>query len=109
VAARRVSSPTVRGSTLERTSESTAYEVRCQRCNCSFAPGTKRCIHCGEPISPRLRLPLGGDLHGSGPGGPGAGGDEEIQVSATFLRSALWVLSIAIALAMSAFRVCGGN
>lgn len=32
----------------------TAYEVRCERCKTSFAPGTKQCIHCGGAIGRRL-------------------------------------------------------
>jgi hypothetical protein len=34
----------------------TAYEVRCERCQTSFAPGTKQCIHCGGAIGGRRLL-----------------------------------------------------
>jgi hypothetical protein len=34
--------------------DSTHYEVRCERCETSFAPGTKQCIHCGGAIGRRL-------------------------------------------------------
>jgi len=34
--------------------DSTHYEVRCERCKTSFAPGTKQCIHCGAPLGRRL-------------------------------------------------------
>ncbi len=27
------------------------YEVRCPRCDVSFAPETRRCIHCGGPTA----------------------------------------------------------
>ncbi len=35
------------------------YEVRCQLCDVSFPPGTKRCLYCGERTSsdPRIREP----------------------------------------------------
>lgn len=34
--------------------DTTYFEVRCERCKTSFAPGTKQCIHCGGPIGRRL-------------------------------------------------------
>ncbi len=39
----------------------TPYEVYCNRCRVSFAPGTKRCIHCGDRLARsrvQLELPL---------------------------------------------------
>ena len=40
----------------------TPHEVYCNRCRVSFAPGTKRCIHCGDRLArsrvqPELLLP----------------------------------------------------
>ena len=35
-----------------------AVEVRCDDCNVSFPPGTKRCIHCGEKIGGLLFVPV---------------------------------------------------
>jgi hypothetical protein len=40
----------------------TPFEVYCNRCRVSFAPGTKRCIHCGDRLArsrvqPELLLP----------------------------------------------------
>ncbi len=40
----------------------TPYEVYCNRCRVSFAPGTKRCIHCGDRLArsrvqPELLIP----------------------------------------------------
>ena len=39
------------------------FEVRCHRCNVSFPPGTKVCLHCGgrtgEPAAPVLLSALG--------------------------------------------------
>ena len=34
--------------------ETTHFEVRCERCKTSFAPGTKQCIHCGGALGRRL-------------------------------------------------------
>lgn len=36
-------------------SVSDLYEVRCNPCEVSFPPGTKRCLHCGGRIGGRLR------------------------------------------------------
>ena len=30
------------------------YEVRCEACQSSFAPETKRCVHCGAPLGQGL-------------------------------------------------------
>ncbi len=35
-------------------SDSSYYEVRCERCRTSFAPGTKQCAHCGGAIGRQL-------------------------------------------------------
>ena len=34
--------------------DSAYLEVRCERCQTSFAPGTKQCVHCGGAIGRRL-------------------------------------------------------
>lgn len=34
--------------------EASTYEVRCERCQTSFALGTKQCVHCGGAIGRRL-------------------------------------------------------
>ncbi len=34
--------------------ESSTYEVRCERCQTTFAAGTKQCVHCGGAIGRRL-------------------------------------------------------
>ena len=35
-------------------SDASYYEVRCERCRTSFAPGTKSCAHCGGAIGRQL-------------------------------------------------------
>jgi hypothetical protein len=32
------------------------YEIRCQRCDVSFPPETKVCVHCGERIRPQRQV-----------------------------------------------------
>lgn len=32
------------------------YEVRCERCQTSFAPETRRCLHCGARLKPGAAL-----------------------------------------------------
>ena len=32
-----------------RRGKSSPYEVRCPRCDVSFAPETRTCVHCGGP------------------------------------------------------------
>jgi hypothetical protein len=34
--------------------ESGYVEVRCERCQSSFAPGTKQCVHCGGALGRRM-------------------------------------------------------
>jgi hypothetical protein len=88
---------------MERQSETTAYEVRCLRCDCSFAPGTKRCLHCGERIGRPIRIEgLTGVLDERG--------DDEVEVgSPTFLRGAMWALTAIVAMVMTAVRACQGG
>ena len=87
---------------MERLSEEAAYEVRCHRCDCSFAPGTKRCIHCGERIGKPIRMPgLEVREHEA---------DDEVEMgSPTFLRGALWAVTAVVAMIMTAIRACQGG
>jgi hypothetical protein len=87
--------------TLEAPAQSTLYEVRCYSCQCSFAPGTKRCLHCGGRLGPPSELPFGRaqvDVP--------VDGEAEIQVP-TLARVALWVVSAGVAIALSALQTCG--
>jgi hypothetical protein len=76
------------------------YEVRCHRCQCSFAPGTKQCLHCGGPLGALVEFPFA-----RGPGGAAAE-EPEVQVP-SFARAVLWLLSAAVAIALSALQTCG--
>ncbi|MGI9431655.1 MAG: hypothetical protein ACR2PQ_05550 [Myxococcota bacterium] len=89
---------------MERQSQTAAYEVRCHRCDCSFAPGTKRCLHCGERIGRPVQIV----------GLPGLDerdedGESETMGSPTFLRGAMWALTAIVAMIMTALRACQGG
>jgi hypothetical protein len=34
--------------------DSSTYEVRCERCQTTFAAGTRQCVHCGGALGRRL-------------------------------------------------------
>jgi hypothetical protein len=77
------------------------YEVRCHRCQCSFAPGTKQCLHCGGRLGQPMELPFASGPVRAGEGEEGAA----VQVP-TFARVALWAVSAAIAVGLSALQTC---
>lgn len=80
----------------------TPYEVRCYRCRCSFAPGTKHCVHCGERIG-GAPAPIG--LDGASPPA-GADGEARPEVP-SFARGLLWLVSAGAAVLLSALQTCG--
>ncbi len=77
------------------------YEVRCYRCDTSFAPGTRRCVHCGERIGrpPALEMGLAGAEEG----------EEGMPPTGSPARVGLWALTAVLAMAGSLFRVCQGG
>ena len=93
-----------------RARETSAYEVRCPRCDVTFPVGTPRCIHCGGPTgpgeAPGLRagmrsLPL--------PAGPGRESSDEDEAEARprgALSRGVAVLWLLAALAVSIYRAC---
>jgi hypothetical protein len=81
----------------------TPYEVRCYRCHCSFAPGTKRCVHCGERIG-GAATPFG-LVEGASP--PAAGDDEARPEVPSLARGVLWLVSAGAAVLLSALQTCG--
>jgi hypothetical protein len=100
--------------------EPAPYEVRCPRCNTSFAPETRRCVHCGGPVAapgaqratqrPEVRRPArvpGAQRPATGPGGlEEVADEEEIQLRLAPARSALWVATLLIAVVASLLRTC---
>ena len=70
------------------------FEVRCERCRTSFAPGTKQCLHCGGAIGRRL---LGFEMPGSLGGRTRAEPDSEpasADARGKFFRVAMLVLVV---------------
>ncbi len=72
------------------------YEVYCHQCNVTAPAGTRRCVHCGNPISRGARDPRRealAALIGAEVGEAGEEG-EEVQASAASLlpKIALWIL-----------------
>jgi hypothetical protein len=85
---------------------STVYEVRCERCRTSFAPETKRCVHCGGPLGRGIGALLrpGAAPDARGEANPEAEAEEElVQVPG---RNLLWVVTAVLALAVSLLRSC---
>lgn len=81
---------------------SNSYEVRCENCRTSFPPETKRCIHCGGPIGGGLGRLLPG---GAAPAGASAE-DREESLPPSRARNVLWLVTVVIAVVMSALRNC---
>jgi uncharacterized protein with PIN domain len=79
--------------------ETKPYEVRCLRCNTSFAPETRRCIHCGGPVGRRAAAAPRGVLDE-------AVDEEEIQLRLAPARFALWAATLLIAVVASLLRTC---
>ena len=71
--------------------------MRCQRCQCSFAPGTKQCLHCGGRLGAAPELPFGRV--------PVEDEGDEAQVP-SFARAVLWMLSAGVAIGLSVLRTC---
>jgi hypothetical protein len=84
----------------------TPYEVRCYRCQCSFAPGTKRCVHCGERIGGPPAT-FGAMLEGATP--PAGAEDEERPEVPSPGRGLLWLVSAGAAVLLSALQTCGAG
>jgi len=89
-------------------------EVRCEACQCSFAPETRQCIHCGGALGPgRLFRAVGQrDL------GPESGSergeslfeveqeDENAELPGRG-RNLVWAFTAAAFMLLSALRNCG--
>jgi hypothetical protein len=86
-----------------RTGPQTPFEVYCFHCRVTFPIGTRRCIHCGQPI---------GAPPGAQPANPLLPADEAAEmpelpsVARRFGGLSLWVL---LALGAMLSRMCGGG
>ena len=80
-----------------------APEIRCPDCDCSFAPGTKTCIHCGMRLRPSrtFRVPQTGPE----PADP----EEATQPRSVVGQVAIAVLSVAAMMGMALLRACGDS
>ncbi len=84
--------------------DSSYYEVRCERCHTSFAPATRRCIHCGQPIGRQLFASFASDTPdlageaGTATGAPSAPSGRG--------RSILWTVLAVLAVLSSLARAC---
>lgn len=94
--------------------ETQVYEVRCPRCQTSFAPETRRCVHCGGPV--QAGQPVASMGGGRPPVEPASGPLPEEPDDATDElslggrgRGALWLLTAILAVAGSLVRTCQGG
>lgn len=84
---------------------STVYEVRCERCKTSFAPETRRCVHCGGPVG---RGRLFAAMQGAPPLDRGGAEEVDEDIGAA-PRSRLWMAMVAMAVLASLLRTCTGG
>jgi ribosomal protein L37E len=81
------------------------YEVRCERCRTSFAPETRRCVHCGAPLATGRRMVS--THEGFDPVYPAEDDPaEEGEVLARGPRTVLWVVIALITALASLVRSC---
>ncbi|MBW2500792.1 MAG: hypothetical protein JRF61_26210 [Deltaproteobacteria bacterium] len=113
---------------------SSAYEVRCPRCDVSFPPETRECIHCGGRTGRRAAAPLvqpwiepDSESPASHPPSPiepepdpffsmqptaGEGADGETEsasLSRTLLRSLGTLIWVGLLIAFTLARNCGAE
>ena len=76
-----------RGRIFSLVSKDIVYEVRCEQCQTSFAPETRRCLHCGARLSKRRRVV--GVAEGFDPDHP----PEEEELLTRGPKRAIWVVA----------------
>jgi hypothetical protein len=89
-------------------------EVRCERCQASFAPETRRCIHCGGRLGPKRALgappPEQAALRPRvlpSAGGPAEPADEDADVELPApARNLIWVVTAILVIAGSILGRC---
>jgi ribosomal protein L37E len=90
---------------LGTVSRAHVYEVRCERCQCSFAPETRRCVHCGGPLGRRAQRLEPGVLVGRERAGPDEPEPEDMEL-ARRVRNRIWVATAVLAVIASLARTC---
>jgi hypothetical protein len=84
--------------------DSPYVEVRCERCQSSFAPGTKRCVHCGSALG---RRPLALDTWtGVSAGGAGPLESGPAPDAAPRLGRIVQLAMVALAVVAAVARAC---
>ena len=81
------------------------YEVRCYRCEASFAPETRRCVHCGAPLEKGRRVVStaeGFDPNQVAEDHP----QEEGELLSKGPRTAVWVVVALVTAVASMLRTC---
>jgi hypothetical protein len=81
-------------------SENAIYEVRCEQCRTSFAPETRRCVHCGAPL--RRGRQVGSLTEDFDPDHP----SEETELLKKGPRAAIWVVMALLTAVASMLRTC---
>ncbi len=80
------------------------YEVRCERCRTSFAPGTKRCAHCGGAIGRQL---LGFEVPGLLGGTPQTRDEPNTEPAGADARGKFFRIAMLVLVVISAIvRAC---
>jgi hypothetical protein len=86
-------------------SKDIVYEVRCEHCRTSFAPETRRCVHCGAPLAKGRRVvSTSQDLDALHPSEEGP--EEEGELLARGPRTAIWVVIALVTAIASMLRTC---
>jgi hypothetical protein len=86
-------------------SKAIVYEVRCHQCDSSFAPETRRCVHCGAPLARGRQMVVAG-----GRFDPGQAAEDQPPEEAELLgrgpRTAIWVVVALVTAVASTLRNC---
>jgi ribosomal protein L37E len=86
-------------------SKNIVYEVRCEQCRTSFAPQTRRCVHCGAPLARGRRVvSTAGDSDPVHPTEDGPAEDAELLSRGP--RTAIWVVIALVTAVASMLRTC---
>lgn len=81
-------------------SKEIVYEVHCVSCRTSFAPETRRCVHCGAPLA--KGRPVASAAEEFDPDRP----MEEGEPIAKGPKTAIWVAMALLTAVASALRTC---
>ena len=81
------------------------FEVRCYQCGTSFAPETRRCVHCGSPLEKGRQVVSAAERFD-----PDQGAEdhppEEGELLSRGPRTAVWVVVALVTAVASMLRTC---